>query len=423
MQRGSPSADQSPSLKGVKLFTVCGKVPVLELESSSIFHENVSWMLQSALGSSSKADSLYEYCDDADIMAACRLQGLRKDDVGIVRVRLAEFNHIKAVGTTGKRSIMLAVTVALALHDEEGMDDLWTDLREYKLNRPFWDLLVHGNPRYGVSYWNDYKSTGATSASSWSGGADWGSSAKDQSPPPQPVSGVEILVVREGKVPVLTLERMSVLHENVSWLLQTALSSGLKADALFEYTSDSSEAIVRNAARLGSAGMGVSAQDVRDGLAKVKQKGLEYVKAVGLSGKRSIMLSLFVALVLNGEVELDLLRREVSEYNDKLIRPIFDLLRYAEHLTMASGGGSSGGGSSGGGSRTKKWDDGYEDEAVRDSKKRKSEDWGSYSWDDSGWGKQTSSSRTRSKKNQPKETADPDVLDLQLKEYFADGRR
>merc|ERR1719491_1964395 len=74
-----------------------------------------------------------------------RKLGLSSDDLGIVRLKAKELQHVKAVGTTGKRSVMLAVVVALALEDPDNtMDGLWKELREYKLGKAFVRLLESG---------------------------------------------------------------------------------------------------------------------------------------------------------------------------------------------------------------------------------------------------------------------------------------
>merc|ERR1712217_315016 len=64
--------------------------------------------------------------------------------MGIVRLRKPELKHLKAVGTSGKRSVMLSCVVALALEDGEALSDLWKELRAYKLDKPFVDLLQSG---------------------------------------------------------------------------------------------------------------------------------------------------------------------------------------------------------------------------------------------------------------------------------------
>jgi len=270
---------------------------VLTLDKTSVFHENVSWMLQSALSSSGKADSLYEYCDDDDIVAECRRLGLREEDLSLVRLKQSNLKHVKAVGTTGKRSVMLAVVVALALEDGDALGELWKELRDYKLDKPFVDLLHSG------------RETVSNEAAD-NGDGPSGSLASD---------GVDLSVVSQ-QVPVLGLAKDSIFQENASWLLQTALSSSGRADSLYEYCSDRD--ILNQCRRLG-----LSDQDV--GIVRLKREDLKGVKAVGTCGKRSIMLSLVVAVVLHDKVQLSVLTKEVAEYDSQLEGPFRALVRSA----------------------------------------------------------------------------------------------
>merc|ERR1719210_1045040 len=216
-------------------------------------------MLQSALSTSGRADSLYEYCEDDDIFSECRRLGFTGDELSIVRLKQRDLRHVKAVGTTGKRSVMLSVVVALALEDGGALGELWRELRDYNLDTAFVGLLRCG--RQTVSK---------------------GGCTRSESPPAP--DGVELEIVCE-RIPVLGLEKASIFQEYASWLLQTAMSSSGKADALYEYCDD--REIITECNRLG-----LGEQDV--GLVRLKQENLRNVKAVGTSGKRSTMLALVV---------------------------------------------------------------------------------------------------------------------------------
>merc|ERR1712113_1018351 len=54
-----------------------------------------------------------------------------------------DIKNVKAVGTGGKRSVMLALVVALVLHDEIPLDDLMREVSEYdsRLEKPFLRLV------------------------------------------------------------------------------------------------------------------------------------------------------------------------------------------------------------------------------------------------------------------------------------------
>ncbi|CAK0814158.1 unnamed protein product [Prorocentrum cordatum] len=116
-----------PGVHGVEVDVVCRNVPVVCLNKASDFEENAAWMIQATSDGTGRADSLYEYCNDSDVMSACRKLGLGKDEICIVRLR--EHKELRAVGTSGKRSTMLACVIALSLADPDGLEDLWAGLR------------------------------------------------------------------------------------------------------------------------------------------------------------------------------------------------------------------------------------------------------------------------------------------------------
>merc|ERR1711920_875738 len=118
---------------------VCENVPVVTLDKGSPFEENCSWMLQSACERDSKADKCYQWLDDDEIFAACRRLGLGKDD--IMPVTVVGHPNVRAVGTSGKRSVMMACCIALSMSDPEGLDGLWKMLKDYKLHKEYWDIL------------------------------------------------------------------------------------------------------------------------------------------------------------------------------------------------------------------------------------------------------------------------------------------
>lgn len=301
-----PSAQQSAPVEGVELAFVCKDVPVLTLDKSSVFSENASWMLQSALASTGKADSLYEYCDDRDILRECRRLGLRDDELAIVCVRQRELRHVKAVGTSGKRSVMLAVVVALALQHGFDLKAMCRELRAYRLDeRDFLALIERRRP-------------GPESPPQ---SEDEGDSTKDA----LAEEGVELQLLRGG-VPVLGLAKDSVLQEHASWLVQTASGTSGKADTVYEYFSDGG--VLAECRRLG-----LSEQEV----GSVRLKGArQHVRAVGTCGKRSVMLAVVVALVLSGELTPEQLMKEVRGYDGALEGSVRALLRAALGLAGRS---------------------------------------------------------------------------------------
>lgn len=135
--------------------------------------------------------------------------------------------------------------------------------------------------------------------------------------------GIELSII-DGSVPVLGLDKASMLDEYASWLLQIAARSEGKASSLYDYIHDD-----RILARCRS--LGLSTHEV--GIAQMKRKGMEHIKAVGTCGKRSIMISLVIALVINNEADIESIRKAVLGYQAELETPIMRLLHGAAELS------------------------------------------------------------------------------------------
>lgn len=420
MSTPSMSSSTWPSVKGVELNIICGGIPVITLDKACDFHENVSWMLQSALNATGKADSLYEYVDDDRVIKEARKLGLTEDELGIVRLKAKELRHVKAVGTTGKRSVMLAVVVALALEDpDNAMDALWKELRAYKLGKAFVKLLesglqaVHKKGSHDADDWDSGWDNSGWMSGDWRGGGGreressatrekasashrpsaayaGGGGGRREQQPVEPSDGIDLSVVC-GMVPVLDLDKSSIFHENVSWLLQTAMDSSGKADSLYDFCNDREIiAACRKEIRL-------SDQDI--GLVQLKRNDLQHIRAVGTAGKRSIMLAVVVALVLHNEVQCDDLQAEVWAYDRKLYKPLDQLVRAAKYL--AAGGKRSSGGDGG----SARGFGGYDAADLTSRSKRKQMD------DDDDWGDWDYSAKAQ--KTGAK-------LDKQLDDYWGD---
>lgn len=159
---------------GVTVNVVCNSVPVIDLAPHSIFHGNASWLLQAATGSCGKADGLFEYYQDRDIMAALSQKlKLSKDEVSIARLKSRP--DLIAVGTTGKRSVMLALCLVLAWDDQTASSMLESDIQECdkSLKDPLSDVLVAMHQRIKVSKdrsWMGSKGGRASYGSDYGGG-------------------------------------------------------------------------------------------------------------------------------------------------------------------------------------------------------------------------------------------------------------
>ena len=129
-----------------------------------------------------------------------------------------DMRHILAVGTSDKHSVMLAIILALHFDDKSSISSLRGEARDWGIQPRFDEIMSIAETR--------------------------ASSCRDcpAAPPPRRKPelprGVELSIIC-GKVPVVGLDKMSILHEHVAWLLQTITGTTGKADALFEYCEDS----------------------------------------------------------------------------------------------------------------------------------------------------------------------------------------
>jgi len=339
---GIDDGDTSPK-HGVAIEIVCGCVPVLELDTASVFHENVSMMLQSALSSGGKVESLFEYCEDRDILDECRRIGHRKVDVLVAKLKRGK---VRAVGTTGKRSIVLALVVGLLLGKGD-FHEFWEMLKIYELSSKFMDVLRHGkaamsgastrgqpavpnllpaNQRQALQS-PKAKATLDTQASASESRQEDSTQGVHQAMSKDHVDsvasddpdddGLDITIVCQN-VPVVTLGKMSVFQESASSLLQAALSSESKADALYEYCNDK-EILTE------CGGLGFQKEELF--IARFRQ--LKDVKAVGTTGKRSTMIALIVALVLQDKISDQTLMKAVRDYDRTLEKPFLELIHSA----------------------------------------------------------------------------------------------
>jgi len=310
-------------MHGVDVLFVCGCVPVLSLEKASIFHEHASMLLQTALNNFDKADSLFEDCEDDDVLRGCRSWGLRADDVHLARLKRSDLKGVRAAGTT-KRSVMLALVLGLSLHEEFHSRELWDVLWSYDLYGPFLELVSVGKGAMSSKRDLGGGGKGGQRAAAARGSSLSPSPARSE----PPIEGVDVCFVC-GRVPVIMLEKGSCLDESASWLLQTALSSEGKAGGLYEYCND-------REILAGCRGMGIPSNEAFVG--RIAAAELQGVRAVGTTGKRSVMLALVIALLLQRRVGVSQFRAAVEDYSAELWPPLAAILR------RARGGGRGGGG-------------------------------------------------------------------------------
>ncbi|CAK9076192.1 unnamed protein product [Durusdinium trenchii] len=139
-----PSAPPLAVFGGLKLFVV-GGVPIVGLGKGAEFDSNAAPLLQVALDDHTKAESLYETCDR---MPQARRVAAEAKKQNIISV-LAEISFVRArgrqfplaAGLQGKRSMMLALAIALSGHDARCFQRCELFLRTYGLSEDFRRLL------------------------------------------------------------------------------------------------------------------------------------------------------------------------------------------------------------------------------------------------------------------------------------------
>jgi len=147
--RGGPGrlTDEGKQVKadGVDLEIVCGDIPVVTLEKGCPFDLNASWLLQNALGSHSKADSLFKDSpwtpQKRGIIRECVKRGLAEEEAHLWVAMAVGRKDCLAVGTCGKRSVMLSLVVALALGSGDGWKSFLPELEPLKLDFAFERLI------------------------------------------------------------------------------------------------------------------------------------------------------------------------------------------------------------------------------------------------------------------------------------------
>jgi len=321
------SGGDGESKHGVEVVFVCDTVPVLTLDTASLFHEHVAAMLQAALSSGAKADSLYGYFSDRDIDGACRRIGLRPDDIMVARVKKEDFSHVKAVGTTGKRSVVLAIVVGLAL-DQGIVAELMEMLRSYNIDRRFEELMEYvesrrsaggrtghrGDDRWQNSGWEDNEAPRSRSRSK---------KVKVEVFEPEIVDdAVDLKIVRRN-VPLIIMGKASKLQEYASWLLQTAMKCDGKVDGIFDYCQD--REIMTECRTLGFAKEEVC-------IVRLKHPDVKDIKGVGTSGKRSGMLALVIGLYMQDKLVPEHIFRAIHGYDEAILQPFKLLIRTASDL-------------------------------------------------------------------------------------------
>ncbi|CAK0899590.1 unnamed protein product [Prorocentrum cordatum] len=251
--RREPSCD-SEEESNIEFDLVCDRVPVVGLYESNEFYEHVSSMLQAAVGSTGKADSLYEACGDRRVLSACSDLGLSDHEVQVARLTDPGLRHIKAAGTSGRHSVKLALVVAVVLDGARELGELWrgtaTDMRYYHLEEAFGLLTRSARESLDAQRHHELpggqrpdERAGRPGHGERAGGQRCGERAGGQQVHEEQYDddGVDLRFV-SGPTPVVGLLKSSPLHEHASWLLQIATGGTGKAAALYEYVDRGDDA-------------------------------------------------------------------------------------------------------------------------------------------------------------------------------------
>lgn len=117
-------------------------IPVVSIRPSSLMASHASWILQRAAKSESRADSLFEHCQDRAVQGECLRQGWVASELDLARCTKDGYKEIRAIGRSGKRSTMLALGVALIFFaGAREYEDLFREMRIHGLMDTFDSIM------------------------------------------------------------------------------------------------------------------------------------------------------------------------------------------------------------------------------------------------------------------------------------------
>eukprot|EP00930_Biecheleria_cincta_P073499 TRINITY_DN6078_c1_g1_i1.p1 TRINITY_DN6078_c1_g1~~TRINITY_DN6078_c1_g1_i1.p1 ORF type:complete len:549 (+),score=118.20 TRINITY_DN6078_c1_g1_i1:74-1648(+) len=146
LQDHADGREAAVDVEGVHV-EVIFNVPVVSIDKGSDFDSFAAWILQLALDDHGKAESLYEECSHAPqgkkVVQECLRRGIAdaKQDVGVIRQKSNVFPPALGAGLQGKRSLMLAVAIALCCKHEVCFDRCMRELRTMQLHERFRRLI------------------------------------------------------------------------------------------------------------------------------------------------------------------------------------------------------------------------------------------------------------------------------------------
>lgn len=334
------------------------EIPIVEMDKDSVWSQNVSWMIQTATAVEGKAESQYEYIDDRGINGELRALGIDPEECLAAELVRQDLRHLKAVGMSGKRSVMMACVVAL--YRDSGRytmkhKEFWDGLADYGLQQTWEKLMATIEDEDSSSY--NYNENSAPSNTS---------SKRKEKDASLDDLGIKLDVVNDS-VLICNLDTSSKFSQYASHLLQGATGETMKADNLFEYQED--KVIIRGCIH----DFGLSAEEVY--VASLKSD--PSIVAVGTTGKRSVMFALTLALAVQNTAAGKDLHQQIMMIEPGMLNSMARVLRAAQKLVHGGTGKNrdydsrKGAGKGEKGGAGQQWrDDGGGREDWRDSESR-----------------------------------------------------
>lgn len=296
-------------------------VPVVYMNASSGFSSHVSWILQRALGSECKVDSLFEQHADRQVLRECARHGWGESEVFIGRCTARGFTDILGVGLNGKRSVMLAMAIAVVFHvDPRRFEHLYEELREHSIMSTF-DCIMESAWQGIRALRRERRMQTQPRQEGAEGEEDCGQDRRQE--------GHKIVVdfICDGAVPAVSLEPSSVFIRSASWLLQTMTKTEGRAADIYHFVND--ERI-----RVECQHLGLFTPDVW----VVRLYPYPFSTAVGMTGQRSAVMALVVAMLLARSVDWPEVLRKVRKHDPFLEGPLrwLDRVVHAKARTAAA---------------------------------------------------------------------------------------
>jgi len=340
------SDDGSIEIRLVGLDRRRGVVPVVRFASegrrAKTAQQHVAWMLQTVVGSGSRADTLYEFVQHQGLVEGASEVGVARQDVLIAQLKSVNFPPYKGIGESGDRSAAFSLIMRIVMAEQELPRNFYKDIEPYGLATLIEDLVrqLKAIIMRAVSAEDkaetvrDDKRLVLASCSPKRRSEDQRKAPTRKGRAPSDhiaaAPGIEVTIVC-GSIPIVDMPNQgSIFGEHVSWLLQAAMGADSKASSLMKYIEDFDETPeTRTAYDACAAQCGLTEQDM--GMVSLAGLGTT-VLAVGSSGKRSSMLAAIIAIALEDKGHLVDIEDQIQLMAPNLVRPFYDLIDMALKL-------------------------------------------------------------------------------------------